>query len=73
MYVVISNNGTSMCKSQLHSMLKIFSISQCLLYQLWRVFQTKVYKIGGYYSARMIKNEKLVLYANSVNSISLRS
>jgi len=34
MYVVVSNNGTSTYKSQLHSMLKMFSISKCLLYQL---------------------------------------
>jgi len=37
------------------------------------VFQTKVYKIGSCYSVRMIKNEKLVLCENSVNSIPLRS
>jgi len=36
-------------------------------------FQTKVYKISGCYSVRMTKNEKLVLYENSVNSIPLRS
>jgi len=36
-------------------------------------FQTKVYKIGGCYSVRMTKKEKLVLCKNSVNSIPLRS
>jgi hypothetical protein len=36
-------------------------------------FQTKVYKIGGCYSVRMTKNEKLVLCKNSVNNIPLRS
>jgi len=36
-------------------------------------FQTKAYKIGGCYSVRMTRNEKLVLCENSVNSIPLRS
>jgi hypothetical protein len=34
-------------------------ISWCLLYQLLRVFQTKVYKIGGCYSVRMTKKWKV--------------
>jgi hypothetical protein len=37
------------------------------------VFQTKVYKIGSYYSARKTKKEKLVLCEKSVSLISLRS
>jgi hypothetical protein len=36
-------------------------------------FQTKVYKIGNYYSVHVTKNEKLVLCENSVNNIPLRS
>jgi hypothetical protein len=36
-------------------------------------FQTKVYKIGGCYSVRMTRKEKLVLCENLVNSIPLRS
>jgi hypothetical protein len=42
-------------------------------YIRYRGFQTKVYKIGGCYSVRMTKKEKLVLCKNSVNSIPLRS
>jgi hypothetical protein len=45
MYVVVSNNGTSTYKSQLHSMLKMFSISRCLLYQLWGFFKEKFIKL----------------------------
>jgi len=44
-----------------------------LLYQLLRVFQTKVYKIGSCYSARKIIKEKLVHCENLVSLISLRS
>jgi hypothetical protein len=36
-------------------------------------FQTKVYKIGGCYSVHMTKNEKLILYENSVSLIPLWS
>jgi len=45
MYVVVSNNGTSTYKSQLHSMLKMFSISQCLLYQLLEFFKQMFMKL----------------------------
>jgi hypothetical protein len=45
MYAVVSNNVTSMYKSQLHSMLKMFSISRCLLYQLWGFFKQKFIKL----------------------------
>jgi hypothetical protein len=42
-------------------------------YISYESFQTKDYKIGGCYSVRMTKKEKLVLCENSVNSISLSS
>jgi hypothetical protein len=72
MYVVVSNNGTSTYKSQLHNMLKIFLLVDvcCTSYE---GFQTKVYKIGCCYSVHMTKKEKLVLCENSVNNIPLRS
>jgi hypothetical protein len=73
MYVVVSNNGTSTYIS-----LSCIVCFQCFLivgvyYISYESFQTKVYKIGGCYSSRMTKKEKLVLCENSVNSIPLRS
>jgi hypothetical protein len=58
-YLVVSNNEISMYKSQVHSMLKMFSISRCLLYQIWGFSQIKVYKIGSSYSVRMAKKENV--------------
>jgi hypothetical protein len=59
-------------KSQLHSMCKCFLLVG-VRYISYGGFQTKVYKIGGCYSVRMTRKEKLVLCENSVNSIPLRS
>jgi len=72
MYVVVSNNGTTTYKLSCVVCFKCFFISRCLLYQLWG-FQTKVYKISGYYNVRTTRKEKLVLCENLVNSIPLRS
>jgi hypothetical protein len=72
MYVVVSNNGTS------KYMLSCVVCFKCFLlvgvyYIRYGGFQTKVYNIGGCYSVRMTRKEKLVLCENSVNSIPLRS
>jgi hypothetical protein len=72
MYVVSSNNETSTYKLSCIVCFKcLLLISVC--YIRYRGFQIKVYKIGGCYSVRMIRKEKLVLYENSVNIILLRS
>jgi hypothetical protein len=71
MYVVVSNNETSIYKLSYVVCFKCFIlVSVCYNYE---GFQTKVYKIGGCYSVHMTRKEKLVLCENSVNSIPLRS
>jgi hypothetical protein len=72
MYVVVSNNGTSMYKLSCVVCFKCFLLVG-VCYISYGGFQTKAYKIGGCYSVRMTRNEKLVLCENSVNSILLRS
>jgi hypothetical protein len=72
MYVVVSNNETSTYKLSCVVCFKYFLLVG-VCYISYGGFQTKVYKIGGYYSVRMTKKEKLVLCENSVNSIPLRS
>jgi hypothetical protein len=72
MYIVVSNNGTSTYKLSCVVCFKYFLLVG-VCYISYEGFQTKVYKIGGCYSARMTKNEKLVFCENSVNSIHLRS
>jgi hypothetical protein len=72
MYVVVSNNETSKYKLSCVICFKCFLLVG-VRYISYGVFQTKVYKIGGCYSVRMTKNEKLILCENSVNSIPLRS
>jgi hypothetical protein len=71
MYVVVSNNETSMYKLSCVVCFKCFLLVG-ICYISYGGFQTKVYKIGGYYSVRMTKKEKLILCENSVNSIPLR-
>jgi len=71
MYVVVSNNGTSMYKLSCVCFKCFLLVGVC--YISYGGFQTKAYKIGGCYSVRMTRNEKLVLCENSVNSILLRS
>jgi hypothetical protein len=72
MYVVVSNNDTSTYKLSCVVCFKCFLLVG-VCYISYGGFQTKVYKIGGCYSVRMTKKEKLVLCKNSVNSIPLRS
>jgi len=72
MYVVVSNNGTSTYKLSCVVCFKCFLLV-AVCYISYEGFQTKAYKIGGCYSVRMTRNEKLVLCENSVNSIRLRS
>jgi hypothetical protein len=72
MYVVVSNNETFKYKLSYVICFKCFLLVG-VCYISYEVFQTKVYKIGGCYSVRMTKNEKLILCENSVNSIPLRS
>jgi hypothetical protein len=71
MYVVVSNNETSMYKLSCVVCFKCFLLVG-ICYISYGGFQTKVYKIGGYYSVRMTKKEKLIICENSVNSIPLR-
>jgi hypothetical protein len=71
MYVVVSNDETSTYKLNYVVCFKcVLLVGVC--YIRYVGFKTKVYKIGGCYSVRMTKNEKLVLCENSVN-IPLRS
>jgi hypothetical protein len=72
MYVVVSNNETSTYKLSCIVCLKCFLLVG-VYYISYGSFQTKAYKIGGFYSVRMTKKEKLVLCENSVNSILQRS
>jgi hypothetical protein len=72
MYVVVSNNGTSTYKLSCIVCFKCFLLVD-VCYISYECFQIKLYKIGGCYSVRMTRNEKLVLRENSVNSIPLRS
>jgi hypothetical protein len=72
MYVVVSNNETFIYKLSYIVWFKCFLLVG-VCYINYGGFQTKVYKIGGCYSVRMTRKEKLVLCENSVNSIHLRS
>jgi hypothetical protein len=72
MYVDFSNNGTSTYKLSCVVCFKYFLLVG-ICYISYRSFQTKIYKIGGCYSVRITRKEKLVLCENSVNSIPLRS
>jgi hypothetical protein len=72
MYVVVSNNGTSTYVFNCVVCFKFFSVVG-VLYISYGGVKKKIYKIGGCYSVRMTRKEKLVLYENSVNSIPLRS
>jgi hypothetical protein len=72
MYVDFSNNGTSTYKLSCVVCFKYFLLVG-VCYISYRGFQTKVYKIGGCYSVRITRKEKLVLCENLVNSIPLRS
>jgi len=72
MYVVVSNNGTSTYKLSCVVWFKCFLLVS-VYYISYGGFQTKAYKIGGCYSIRMTRKERLVLCENSVNSILLRS
>jgi len=72
MYVNVSNNVTSTYMLSCVVCFKCFLLVG-ICYISYGGFQTKVYKIGGCYSVCMTRNEKLVLYENSVNSIPLRS
>jgi hypothetical protein len=68
MYVVVFNNGTFTHKLSCVVCFECFLLVGvcCISYG---GFQTKVYKIGGCYSIRMTRKEKLVLCENSVNNI----
>jgi hypothetical protein len=72
MYVVVSNNGTSTYKLSYVLWFKCFLLAS-VYYISYEGFQTKIYKIGGCYSIRMTRKERLVLCENSVNSIPMRS
>jgi hypothetical protein len=76
MYVVVSNNGISTYKLSCVVCFKCFLLVG-VCYISYGGFQTKVYKIGGYYSVRMTKKKrkkkKEFLCENSMNSIPLRS
>jgi hypothetical protein len=71
MYIV-SHNETSTYNLSCKVCFKCFLLVG-VCYISYGDFQTKFFKIGGCYSVRMTKNEKLVLCKNSVNSIPLRS
>jgi hypothetical protein len=72
MYVVVFNSETSTYKLSCVTCFKCFLLVG-VCYISYEGFQTKVYKIGGCYSVRMTKMEKLVFCENSVSLIPLRS